>query len=205
MFNPSLTDSFNFMKTNVKIGRRWLLISAVIASFAVSGFAQKIKIGYNKGADFSKYKTYSWAVPGKPAARPLLYQLVVMTIDNDLASKGLQKVESNGDLTLIADGGMEYGSSMPAGTPILSNYGGVPPSINASMWVGGQVAGSAGATLVQEGTLIVEFIDRSQNEALWIGTVKQKVDSQNKEKSISLVQKGIGKLLKDFPPKGSSK
>jgi hypothetical protein len=193
------------MKIKMEVVRHSLLASLVVTSFVVSGFSQKIKIGYNKGADFSKYKSYTWAKPGKPPARPLLYQLVVMTIDNELASRGLQKAETGGDLNLIADGGIEYGSNMPAGTPVLSIYGGAPPSLNATMWVGGDVTWAASTTNVQEGTLIVEFVDRSHNEALWIGTVKQNIDSQNKKKSIALVQKGITKLLKDFPPKGSSK
>ena len=39
------------------------------------GFGQKVKVGYDKKADFSKYKSYTWDEPG-PQSRPFLYMTV---------------------------------------------------------------------------------------------------------------------------------
>jgi hypothetical protein len=37
---------------------------------------------------------------------------------------------------------------------------------------------------------------------VWSGTVSEKLDIENKKKSLELVDKAIAKLLKQFPPKG---
>jgi len=188
----------------MKNGRCWVLAFIVLV-LATSGFAQKVKVGYDKSTDFSKYKTYTWAKPQTPVTRPLLYDTVVSTIDQELIAKGLQSVETNGDLTLIAAGGIEYGSNLAAGTPMLPVYGGPPPDINATMWTGGNLSAVTAGPLVAQGTLVLEFIDRAENKVLWSGNVRQSFDPEQKNKSLDLVAKAIVKLLKGFPPKGSSK
>jgi hypothetical protein len=60
------------------------------------------------------------------------------------------------------------------------------------------------APTVPEGTLALEFVDRATNKMVWSGTVSQKLDIENKKKSLDLIEKSIGKLLKQFPPKESS-
>lgn len=189
----------------MKNQRSWLLIWLIVTSFGAFGLAQKVRVGYDKSAKFSKYKTYTWAKPETPPTRPLLYETVVGTIDDELKSKGFAKAENNGDLTLVAAGGIGFGSNMSAGTPILPIYGGPPPSMNATMWTGAD--GSAGVTgpLVAQGTLVLQFVDRGDNKVIWSGTVIQKLDPEQKNKSLDLVEKAIVKLLKEFPPKASSR
>jgi hypothetical protein len=177
-------------------------VCAVIAIGSASPTAaQKTKIGYDKGADFSKFRTYSWAQPEMPASRPISYEYVVETIDKELSAKGLQRVNSNGDLIVIPTGGMEYGSNLPSATPILPVYSGPPPSVNATMWTGASPAASTGP-MVAEGSLTLEFVDHASNKAVWNGTVSEKFDPTEKEKSLTLAGKAVSKLLKKFPPKG---
>jgi Domain of unknown function (DUF4136) len=171
----------------------------VAISCTIAGFAQKVKVGYEKGTDFSKYHTYTWAKPRTIPSRPLLYDYVVSAIDGELSAKGLKKTESDGDLTLIPAGGIEYGSNFPAGTPILPTYAGPPPDMNSTMWTG-MTPGSSGPVVAQ-GSLTIEFVDRSRNEVIWNGTVTQTLDPVKKDKSVALVYKAVAKLLKNFPPK----
>ena len=185
--------------------QRWILITLVIVICAPFGFAQKTKIGYKKGTDFSKYKTYTWAPMDKPIARPLLHELVLGSIEGDLQSSGLNKTEKGGDLILVMAGSLGYGSNLVAGSPILSVPDSAPVSYNANLWVGGDVTWAISGTYVQQGTLVLEFVDRAKNEVVWIGTVKQNLNTDDKDKTISLVGKAIDKLLKEFPPKTSSK
>ena len=76
----------------------WL---AAVPSFS---FAQKVKVGYDKGVDFSKYKTYTWQEPAMPPTRPHLYATVIGSVDGELHSKGLSRIDQNGDLILIPAG-----------------------------------------------------------------------------------------------------
>jgi len=176
----------------------------VVTTLATTALAQKVKVGYDKSVDFSRYKTYTWAQPEKPPTRPFLYATVVGSIQSTLSSKGLQRVDKNGDLTLIGACGVEYGNNVAAGTPIISAYMGSPPAINATMWTGTEGGSALMAPYVPQGTLILEFVDRSANQVVWTGSVAQKLDVEKKEKSLQLVDKAIMKLLKEFPPKTSA-
>jgi Domain of unknown function (DUF4136) len=174
----------------MKIGRPWLLV-LIVAMLVPFGFAEKIRIGYDKSADFSKYKTYTWATPDVPVQRPLLYQNIVSQIDQDLKAKGLQRTEQNGDLTVVIAGGMGIGYNMPPAFEMEAAY-----------WSGKQDLGALTAPMVGEGTLILEFVDRSKNKMIWRGTVKDKLDP-SVVKSLPRIEKAVSKLLKGYPPKPS--
>ncbi|MGA7293165.1 MAG: DUF4136 domain-containing protein [Terriglobales bacterium] len=176
----------------MKKGRQWFLVFLLLI-LASSGFAQKIKVGYDKSADFAKYKTYSWAEPAMPVTRPLLYQSVVGTIDDELKSKGLQRTDKGGDLTLIAAGGIGFGYNMP---PAFE--------MNAAYWSGEEDTAILTAPLAAEGTLILEFVDRGQNKMVWRGTARENLDPEM-AKALPHIEKAIVKLLKEYPPKHSSK
>ncbi len=182
--------------------QRKIWISLLILALPpVSAFAQKVDMGYDKSADFSKYKTYTWAQPSRPPSRPMLYAVIEGTIDYELKAKGLVRTESNGDLIVAPAGGMEFGINQATGTPILPIYGGQPAAIDATMWTGAGGPGSLMAPYVPEGTLMINLVDRAANKVIWTGTVKQKLDMENKTKSLKLIDKGIVKLLKEFPPR----
>lgn len=181
---------------------RPLIYAALVLSFAIQAFGQKVKIGYDKAADFSKYRTYTWAKPQTNPERPVLYDYVVKAVDAELRTKGLEKTESSGDLTLVPAGGIDYGSNLQAGTPVLPVYGGgPPPSMNATMWTGAQPALGSSGPITAKGNLTLEFVDRQSNDVVWNGSVTQALDPTQKQESLILAEKAVVKLLKKFPPK----
>jgi hypothetical protein len=171
-------------------GRCFLMACLIVVGITMPGFAQKTKIGYDKSADFSKYKTYTWDKPDHPIMRPQLFRDVVGTIDQDLQAKHLTRVDANGDLTLSAAGGIDFGYDLPP-----------TPDMNAQMWYGDTAAPILNAPLLAQGSLILQFVDRSQGKMVWRGTVMQKLDPEQKDKALVLAEKAVDKLLKDFPPK----
>jgi hypothetical protein len=180
---------------------RQIYVWLVVAMLSSSLSSQKIQTGYDKGVDFKKFKTYSWSAPEMPVTRPVLYEAIVGWVDMELKAKGLTKAEQDGDLSLIPAGGMEFGVNMAAGTPILPTYGGQPPSIDATRWTGGAGAAfTAAGPYVPEGTLALTFVDRTANKIVWNGTVKEKLDVENRMKSVDRVHKAVVKLMKKFPP-----
>ena len=103
--------------------RNRLCLVLLVAAVAMSAAAQKIKVGYDKSVDFSKYKTYTLAEPETPPSRPMLYTTVITSIDAEMNSKGFQRVEKNGDLTLKIAGGIGFGILVTGGPPriVLTN------------------------------------------------------------------------------------
>ena len=165
--------------------------------------AQKVEVGYDKSADFSKYKTYTLAEPAMPPTRPMLYATVMSTIDGELGSKGYSRVDKDGDLTLIHAGGIGFAIVVSGGAPLSPTFMGPAPSMNATMWTGAHGGGEL-MPAVPDGTLVLEFVDRATNRVVWSGTVSQKLDIEKKNKSLELASKAITKLLKQFPPKAKN-
>lgn len=180
--------------------RAYVLPPVLIALFSIGAFAQKVDVGYDKGADFQKFKTYAWAQPTMPPTRPLLYAKIVDSVDYELEQKGLTRVDKDGDLILVPAGGMEFGLNMAAGTPILPTHEGAPAAVNATMWTGATTGGNLMAPYVPEGSLALTFVDRVGNTVVWSGTVKEKLDIEQKNKSLQRIDRAIAKLLKKFPP-----
>src|SRR4051794_17403360 len=180
--------------------RNVTLILVVVGTCVASAFSQKVNVGYDRSAKFTSYKTYEWVTPSSPPNKPILYESIVGAIDYELTRKGLTRVDNGGDLIMIPVGGMEFGINYAVGTPILATYGGPPLSIDANMWTGAVGASNLLAPYVPEGTLALEFIDRAANKVVWSGTVKQKLDIQDKSKSLDEIDKAIVKLMKQYPP-----
>jgi hypothetical protein len=174
-----------------------------VIAFGASLGAQKVKVGYDKSVDFSKFKTYTRLEPSQPPTRPVLYRIVVSSIDSELSAKGLQRVDSDGDLTLELAGGVDYGIAVASGPPLTSSHSGAPPAINSTMWSGAN--GGQGELLPAEpeGSLQLQFIDRAANKIIWSGTVTQALDQEDKGKSLELASKAVSKLLQRYPPPSS--
>jgi hypothetical protein len=192
---------FRIFGGGMKMNVRRLCLGLVMAVLpCISAFAQKINVGYDRGVDFSRYTSYTWAAPGTPPARPLLYASIVGSIDQELKSKGLAKRENDGELIVIPAGGMEFGFNTAVAAPIIPSYTAQVPAINATMWTGSGSSLNLMAPYVPEGTLMLSFVDRGSNKVIWTGTVTLKLDMEQKQKSLNLIDKAITKLLKRYPP-----
>jgi Domain of unknown function (DUF4136) len=130
-----------------------------------------------------------------PTTRPLVYASIVGWVDNEPKAKGLTRTEQDGDLVLIPAGGVEFGLNMAVTTPILPTY-------DPTAWIGFAGPSNLLAPYVPEGSLALSFVDRVSNKVVWSGTVTEKLDIENKNKSWERVERAIAKLLKQFPPKG---
>ena len=167
--------------------RRLKIVMVVMTLLVPCGFAQKIKVGYDKGADFSKYKSYTLQLPATETSRPLLYASVVGSIRQGIEAKGLVSKEKDGDLTVIAAGGLDYG----LGTKdVLAD-----------------TCENCKAPLVDpgkprpDGVLELQFVDRAGNKVVWTGSVMQKLDPAKRDQSLEKIGAAINKLLMEYPPK----
>lgn len=182
-----------------RLGKAISALSCV-ALLGMSVLAQKVKVGYDKSMDFSRFKTYTLHDPGMPPARPVLYNLVVNSIDGELSAKGLQRIDKGGDIILELEGGIDYGIAVAPGAPLTSSYGGPPPDINSTMWTGANGGKGELMPAIPDASLQLQFIDTNANKVVWSGTVTQKLDPDDKAKSLELAQKAVTKLLKRYPP-----
>lgn len=169
-----------------------LVLVSLLLSAAL--WAQKVKVGYDKQANFSNFKTYAWMPKQAPVARPLLAAHIAGTTDEELVKKGLQKVESNPDLLITQYGGVDVQGGVAATDPTYMTYGGIPPPV----WTGSV---PAVATHAQEGYLTMDVFDAKSQQLLWRGQVKLHLDYEHKEKALDQVEKALSKMLAKYPPK----
>ena len=77
------------------------LSCTVVFLMAAFGRAQEVHYNYAPGTNFSAYKTYQWVDlqgPGGKVPDQLIEQSIQRAVDEQLAQKGLTRVENGGDL-----------------------------------------------------------------------------------------------------------
>jgi uncharacterized protein DUF4136 len=180
----------------MKMQRVMFALIAMMFLFAGKSSAQQVKTDFDRSADFSQYKTYSWErVKTKDS---LDVDRIKSAVNAALAAKGWTQVDSGGDVSVVA---MEITQNQQTLNTFYDGFGG------GWGWrrFGGGGFGEATTTTetYRVGTLVVDLFDTKTKKLLWRGTSSDTI-SNNSEKNIKNLDKGVEKLFKQFPP-GSSK
>lgn len=156
--------------------------------------AQKVSVGADPAVDLTRYKTYAWS-RGVTSANPLISEMVVSQVDSQLAAKGLRKVDTDPELTVVVFGSTEHDMhvSNPSWAPSLN-------SIATGVAVGSQ------SWLITKGTLVVDMLDTQTKNSVWRGQATQTLDrgpTGDKAKDAKTVEKpirnAVKKMFKQFP------
>ncbi|MCM3900540.1 MAG: DUF4136 domain-containing protein [Pyrinomonadaceae bacterium] len=169
-----------------------LLMTCLISA---TGYAQKVTTDYDKQANFSSYKTYTWA-EGTPAKNPLSHQRILAGIEAQLAAKGWQKVDTDPDVVVI------YSAATSTKTQINTFETGGPWGGYRWGWGGYRGGMGTSTTTVQEipvGELVVDMADVRNKSFIWRGTARDTL-SDKPEKNQKKLDKALAKMFKSFPP-----
>jgi len=172
----------------------FVLIGMVL--FAGKASAQQVKTDYDRAANFAQYKTYSWE--HVKTQDPLNVDRIKNSVSAALAAKGWSQVDSGGDVSIVA---MEITRSQQTLNTFYDGFGG------GWGWrrFGGGGFGEATTTTdtYKVGTVVVDLFDRKTKQLIWRGASSDTL-SNNSDKNIKNLDKGVDKMFKHFPP-GSSK
>ena len=180
----------------MKLQRVVFVLIGMMFLFAAKSSAQQVKTDYDRGANFGQYKTYSWAqVKTKDA---LDVDRIKSAVNAALAAKGWTQVDSDGDVSIVA---IEITRNQQT---LNTFYDGFEGGWGWRRFGGG---GFGEATTTTEtykvGTLVVDLFDAKTKQLIWRGTSSDTL-SNNSDKNIKNLDKGVDKMFKHFPP-GSSK
>src|SRR5262245_15835079 len=125
-----------------------LILLCLIFGVVLSVRAQKVQVGADPGVDESKYKTYAWT--DTPLRNPLIKQIIVEAVDQALLAKGLTKVTTNPELTIVVWAATE--ADLQVAYPNWANAMGTAYSTGIAV---------GGAWTVTRGTLMVDIADPS--------------------------------------------
>lgn len=152
---------------------RFVLV-AISFLFASALSAQQVKTHYDRSVNFAQYKTYSWEQV--KTRDPLDVDRIKSAVNAALAAKGWTRVESGGDVSIVAIEESCRWRGFGAFGPTMDTY--------------------------EDRTLIVDMFDTKTKTLLWRGSSTDTL-SDNSDKNIKNLDKGVQKLFQKFPPASS--
>ncbi len=166
-----------------------------------SALAQDVRFNYDKGADFSKYKTYKWVdLKNNDKVDDLTDKQIKAAIDAQLATKGMTKTDAdNADLYI----GYQTAVGQEKQFTSYSSDWGYGPGWGRG-WYGGGMGSTTTTgqtTTIYVGQLGLDMYDSANKKLVWRGVASKQLDTKAKpEKREKNLTKGAAKLLKNFPP-----
>jgi hypothetical protein len=164
-----------------------------IVFLGVAAFAQDVQFDYNRSANFNAYKTYQW-VDYKPVqvGDELLDQDIKRAVDEQLAGKGLRRVESGGDLIVGYQAGISQEKQFDS-----FGSGGWGGPFGWGRWGDTRVTSST----IDIGKLIVGLFDPATKQLVWRGSASKTLDiSKDPDKNYRNLEKAMAKLFKNYHP-----
>ena len=175
----------------MKTQKAWLfLIGLFLAAFPAT--AQQVKTDFDRGANFAQYKTYSWE--NVKTADPLDVDRIKNAVIGALGAKGWTQLDSGGDISVVA---IEITRNQQTLNTFYDGMGG------GWGWrrFGGGGFGEATTTTetYKVGTVVVDLFDTKTKQLVWRGSSSDTL-SNNSDKNIKNLDKGVQKMFQHFPP-----
>jgi Domain of unknown function (DUF4136) len=170
--------------------RRILASIAVAVLFSAAAPAQQVKTDYDRGANFSQYKTFSWEKV--QTQDPLWVDRIKASVNAALTAKGLTPVASGGDIAIVA---IETTQNQQTLNTFYDGFGG------GWRWRGLGGFGDSTTTVdtYKVGTLVVDLFDAHTKTLVWRGSSSDTL-SDKSDKNIKNLDKGVQKMFDHFPP-----
>ncbi len=176
--------------------KKWSLVLMVaLIGLAVSCSSITTQFDYERGEDFSRFKTFSFLpVPPELAKNQLVVKRIGNAIVANLATKGLTEDENNPDLLIAVHTEIKDKVN-------VTSYGyGYAPRYSYGYW-GGAGMGGTDVRQYEEGTLIIDMVDAQQKEMVWRGMASKALPSSpTPEKIDKLIDDVIAKIFEKYPP-----
>jgi hypothetical protein len=167
------------------------LTTACLALLGTIAFAQNVTYDFDKGTNFSKFRTYAW-VQGTNLIDPLNHKRIVSAVDAQLESKGLTKVEMGAK----PDAFVAYHASLDTNLQVK----GFAKGFGAYRFAENRSAAAPTEELLI-GTLVVDMMHAKTKTIVWRATAVKELDSyasaETREKNINSAAE---KLFRNYPP-----
>ena len=167
---------------------------AAFLLMAACAYGQDVHYNYDRSANFATYKTYQWVeIPGGAVPDRLIDRAIKQAADEQLAQKGLTKVEENPDLYIAYQVVINLEKSVD-----LWSTGTGPGGWGG--WGDRTVRGQT--STVPVGILLVDVYDVGKKQLVWRGDAIKTIDLKtDPDKNYKNLQKAMAKLFKNYPPK----
>ena len=155
---------------------------------AAASFAQQVKTDYDRTADFTHYKTYSWEKV--QTQNPLWVSRIKEAVNSALAAKGWTEASSGASVSIVA---IEMTRNQQTLDTFYNGFGG------GWRWGGGFGDATTTVDTYKVGTLVVDLFDANTKKLIWRGSSSDTL-SDKSDKNITNLDKGVQKMFNHFPP-----
>ncbi len=162
--------------------------------------AQDVRYNFDKGVDFSKFKTYKWVqVNGVDQLNDMADRQLKQAVDAELAIKGLRRSDSDDADLYIA---YQIAISQEREFTSYSTGWGYGPGWGGRWYGGAGTSTTYGSTsTVHVGQLDLAMYDRAAKALVWRSSASKTLDTKaTPDKQEKNLKKAIAKMLKAFPP-----
>jgi hypothetical protein len=178
-----------------------LLLACVLAAAACAP-AIKTAVDTDPAADLGRYGSFAWISPdpliaahpgeGKVSyVSPIDDQRIRAAVDAELARRGYRQAQAVDDADLVVSFtiGTEEKIAVSREPTIHTSYGyGYGP------WYGGSAVQTRTYT---EGTLTLEFFDRTTKRAVWVGWASRRLTHSDDRDDV--IRRAVAAILEPFP------
>ena len=160
-------------------------------------YGQDVHYNYDRSANFAAYKTYQWVdIPGGAVPDQLIDQAIKRAAEEQLALRGLTKVENNADLYI----GYQVVINLEKSVSLWGTGDG--PGLIDGGWGTRSVQGQT--STIPVGILLMDLYDVGRKQLVWRGDAVKTIDlKKDPDKNYKNLQKVMAKLFKNYPPKFS--
>ncbi|HRI19806.1 MAG TPA: DUF4136 domain-containing protein [Panacibacter sp.] len=182
-------------------------VNYFLCLFALVFFAAcstiKVATDYDRSADFSKYKTFSFyqLVDKSESVSDLNKTRIINAIRAEMIKKGLTETSSNPDVFVHATTILEDKKSVSSST----NYYGYGGYYRPYAW-GPGFGGTTNYNVYEykAGSLIIDIVDAANKQLIWQGTGNKEIDKPSKDPD-AVITEAVTKILNGFPPGAAKK
>jgi len=151
---------------------------------------------YDTAYDFTKLKTYDW-IPSPPGSQieNMTEKRLTQAVNTQLQAKGYSQSSESPDFLISLQG---IKKTVESGSTAVGASVGIPVGRAGTISVGG---GKSKPRVKQEGTLTMDFLDRTTNTVIWQGTATAAIQPKSTpEEQQQRINQVIAELLIKFPP-----
>ena len=157
----------------------------LLLALAACATGPTVTTNVDHAADFSRYRTYAWR-EGAAALDPAVSSKVQAAVDEQLAAKGLQKVDRSGspDVLVFASASRDQERIVQ---PDQWGYDLGPVGVGSER---------VEVILIPIGTLLVDVVDAGTNRLVWRGEVTKALNGPVSDRQLRSVTR---RLFRDYP------
>jgi hypothetical protein len=173
--------------------RLFTVLIVILAAAAVQG--QKVKATADPNVNFSNYKTWAWDKP-LPPGNPIIQQIIIESIEQAMATRGLTRVEEKGDLTVAYFAASN--TDVQIGYPVFSDKLGTTAAPNTVT--------SLSSYAVTKGSIVVNMVDSKTKNTVWQASATHVLKdgpsgnpAKDAERLDKPIRRSVEKIFNKFP------